>query len=575
VFDVETSTPQGKPNPLVDKFKYLGAYDLKEKKYYFISDKKEGRDLLRKHKIVIGFNSKKYDEPILKREQMWTNGHIHIDLFEVVDKRKHFLKCKNKSRSLASLAKIFGLSEGKGELDYSLLNKESVTDEEYELIKKYTLQDIKVTKEMFEYLYKFFEPFKEYMSDYDIKTYKWLTSAISVYAYKVICNLTGLKEEYDDSDGVGYKGGFVAEPEVDEEHGKIYCMDFNSLYPHCFIQGNLYSHSCKCCDDKWTGNELFPVKGGYCRMKQGDIERLLFKFYKQRIQFKKEKDNREYLIKIIINSIYGLSGSPTFKSLFNQNTASDCTLIARRCCKLARDKFRSAGYKILYSDTDSVYLKDLHDDKERMLMVKDNIIKIIKQNLPFPCHTFDMGIDEEIKHIWFFKKTGRKLKKHYMYVTKNNKVKVKGLPMIKRDSSRLGLIVFNKYMKEKIKSGKIKFKYGDLRKWAYEELANDINVVARTFMVGSLKSYKNGTQLQAQISKVYGSGKHILIPNKYTGVGKSVKYCTINEFKKSGFNVNAISLNKYWSEMEFFSEFIPKKDNIKKGMISLEAWCDV
>jgi DNA polymerase elongation subunit (family B) len=585
IFDIETQT-FGKPNPKKDVFKYMGAYSYIDKKYYFLDDKDEVKELLKRHKIIVGFNSYHYDEPIMKRCGCWVGGHTHLDLYKIIKKRSNLLRCENESKSLRNLAKFFGMKVQKGEMDYELLNKPAISQEEFYTIKEYTLKDIEVTKELFEYIYNFFEPFKEYLSKYDQDRFKWLTTSTGAYAYKVICNMTGIEEEYSDiREGERYKGGYVSLPTQAEEHDDILCYDFNSLYPHCFIQANLYSHSCNCCkeEDKWTGNEMFPVTGKYCIKTQGKIEKLLLEMYKKRQVYKKDNDRREYVIKIIINTMYGISGSPLFKNLYSYKTASDCTLIARRSTKFARKKFQSAGYEVLYSDTDSVYLKDPFKDPERLKFIKKHIVDTIKKNLPFPAETFDMGVDDEIKHIWFFKKNDKFLKKFYIYVTEGGKVKVKGLPMIKNDSSKVGYHVFKKYMLESVKQGVIKFDYENVKLWVDNELRLNLDYVVRTYKVNSFETYKNESQLQAQISKKYGAGVHYLIANKKVGVGKGCRYCTREEFKDAELGFDDLVLTKFWSEMEVFCDIpvikkykvVGRKQRRKKAQLSLEAWCDL
>jgi len=579
IFDIETKA-LGKPNSNKDEFKFFAGYSIEEDKYHFTNNHDEIKNIFSKHKVIVGFNSKNYDVPILKRYGLMRYKHIHIDLLEILRKREVVLGIKNESKALANIAQIFNLTELKSELDYTLLHKESLTTSEYERIKSYTIQDIKVTKEVFDYLCKFFDCFKGFMSKFDIMSYKWLTSSISVYSYKVICNATGIKEEYDDTiEHVKYQGGYVAEPSINEAHDDIYCLDFNSLYPHNMIQSNLFSYKCKCCNEneKWRGNNLFPIKGSYCSKKIGKIENKIHEIYLLRKELKKQKDKREYALKIVINTLYGLTGNSVFKNLYNYNSAHDCTLIGRESVKLARKIFRDTGYDVLYTDTDSVFLKDKFKDKERLLLVKNNIVNKIKKNLPFQVETFDMAIDSEIKHIWFFNKNNKYLKKHYLYVDNNNKLIIKGLPMIKNDSSKIGLKIFNEQMREEVKTGNIKFSYEKIKEWLYDYLINDITIATRKFKVSSVDYYKNENQLQAQISNKYGEGIHLLLPNKYYGVGKSIKYCTIEEFKEKGFNLNALVLNKFWKEMEFFSNYVPKKFKMGKdnSQIELLAWTNL
>jgi len=581
VFDIETKT-FGRPDPNKDEFKYIGAYEYETDTYLFYSEKDKDKiiDMFKRHRVIIGFNSKYYDEPILKRAGLFPGIHCHIDLRESIKKRAAILGCKNSAMSLKALAKYFKLEQSKSEIDYDLMKKDNPTVEEVEEIKKYTLQDIIVTKQMYDKVALFFEAFKEGLSKQDVMSYKWLTTSVAVYTYKMICNLTGIDEEYSDNvEHKKFEGGYVADPLKAEEHDNIYCLDFSSLYPHNIIQGNLYSTNCKCCTDeeKWSGNELFPLMGKYCKKKQGKIEVVLKGIYNKRLKYKENKDKREYGLKIALNTIYGLLGNPSFKSLYNRSAAHDCTLIGRQSTKYARKKFMDAGYSVLYSDTDSVFIKDPFKDKTRLLFVKDSIITFLKSNLPFPADTFDMTIDADIKHIWFFKAGDRFKKKNYLYVDNDLEIHIIGLPMIKNDSSRLGYKIFKKYMTDKIKAGELKFQFKDVSTWIYEELEADIKCVARTFKVWDLKEYMNPNQIHAQISAKYGAGVHTLIPNKYVGVGKSIKYCTEEEFKERGLSLHAVILNKVYNELKEFVNYIPRPDSVnnKNNQHELLRWTNI
>lgn len=587
--DIETRT-QGKPDPLVDEMLFIGIYEHEQDKYHFFSvdEKDKIKEVFKRHRVIVSFNGKHYDEPIMKRFGCYFFRHLHIDLREVVKKRSPVLGTNNESKSLSNLAKFFKLSELKMDFDYSLLQKDKFTPDEINLIKDYTLQDVKVTAELFQKLSLHFGSFKEFMSPYDVRNYKWLTSSLAVYSYKVICYATGIKEEYNDNaEHKHYEGGYVASPSVPELHDDIFLLDFNSLYPHNMIQGNLFSHKCSCCaeSEKWSGNEMFPIKGRYCTKKQRKVESVIHDIYKKRLELKKNKHPAQYALKIVINTLYGLSGNPTFKSLYNHNAASDCTLIGRESIKLARKIFQDAGYVVAYSDTDSVFVKDSHKNIEILKSIKNKIVQKIKQNLPFPADTFDMGIDEEIKHIWFFEKDGEFLKKFYIYVKDfdpeyvmedaKDLIVIKGLPMIKNDSSRIGYEIFKKHMMNRIVDGNIKFSYTEVKEWLYDMLNKDIMKAARRFKVFPFDTYKKEGQIQAQIAKVYGEGTHKLLPNNRIGVGKGVRYCSLEEFKSAQLDINSLVMTKFWSEMQFFTGYVPKKPKIlHRTQRDLSLWAN-
>ncbi len=359
-------------------------------------------------------------------------------------------------------------------------------------------------------------------------------------------------------------------------------LSHNSLYPSIFHQCNLYSLS-KENEEYWNGDNFFEVKGKYKKDSQGNIEKLLIEFYEQRLKYKKNKDPREYSLKIILNTIYGLAGNESFKYLYNDTTASDCTLLARQWVKLARTKFKENGYKVIYTDTDSVYIIDTFNDKEKMLKVKEEVINKIKEHVPFPSKHFDMGIDDEISHMWFFKgaNSGEDkdsdsemdaddflhkplgfMKKNYIYLTTDGSVKVKNLGVRKKSTSEITRRIFWDYLVPKIKEEKkVKFEKIWFKNKINELLKNDLGLAAKRYMVSGVNSYKLDGQLQAQITKKYGSGIHFLIPNFKIGVGKGKKYCTIDEFKKNKLTINDIDLSGVWKELNYFISDYNIKDN--------------
>ena len=577
IYDIETKT-FGRPDPTKDEYRVFGYYDVEaDEQGVIFGNIEEVKKLIGKHKIIIGFNNKNYDNPILERAGINLNYHTVIDLFKIFKDKAEIMGLKLRRYSLANIAKYLKISEKEEDFDYSILKKDEWTDEDIKKIKKYTIQDIIVTVELWNYVKKFFEPFKEFINESDAKNFKHVSLSSGAYAYKVICKEVGMEEKYGNIYGhEKYQGGYVATPSKELNVGKIYCLDFNSMYPHAYIQGNLFSYNCKCCTEKekYTGGKLFKLKGQYCTKNQGKIEEVIKRLYKLRQQYKKMNDPREHTIKIVINTMYGISGNPNFVNLYNVNTASDCTHIARTCIKLAREKYKNAGYNVIYSDTDSVYIEDVRDDEKIMLTIKDDIVREIKNSMPFPQDTFDMGIDERIKLLYF---PGLK-KKNYIYVREDNSIKIKGLPIKKSNASPLSMLIFEKYIKnELIKTGKIKFEAKQIKDWIYKELENDISLAAIEFNVMSIDAYKNTSTIQAQISAKYGPGQHKLIPNIFgVGIGRGKSYCSVQEFKDSGLKLNAIELSKTFSELNPFSDldmnemYISKSGN--KVINTLARW---
>ena len=208
-------------------------------------------------------------------------------------------------------------------------------------------------------------------------------------------------------------------------------------------------------------------------------------------------------------------------------------------------------------------MKDKYADEERLMMIKDSVIKQIQDSVQFPQDTFDLGIDERIKLIYFPKLK----KKNYLYVSKEGKITIKGLPIMKRDSSKLSRYIFDTYLKNRIIDGQIRFDYYEIKDYIHKELSNDISLIAQQFKSRELKEYKSNTNLHYLISERYGPSTHYLIPNNVYGIGKSKKFCTIEEFKEKNILIEDIDLSKFWSEIEpFVNNFAFKKRKMRNSM---------
>lgn len=591
VYDIECGTPTGVPNPNKDILKVFGCYSFMTNKYYIITDIDDAKKVFNKHKYLVGYNVENYDNKVLERFGFNFKYKIIIDMYTIVDKRQKNIYHKKgvalydelMSQSLDEVTKILGIvndETSKGELDYSILNKSQWTNEEINDIYNYTQRDIEITLKLYLWLEKYYEASKRYVKEVDVINKKYLTVTPADYTYKVICKRMGWVEEYSHENGEPYDGAYVGYPSGGEFRGTIRCKDFNSLYPFMNAQGNLYS-PVKLGEKGWHGNNVFKVQGTYRTDKLGVIESLLMEFYNERLQLKAVGDPAEQTIKLVINTAYGLSGSPKYKHLYNPITAGDCTGLARQSIFLARKIYHERGYKVLYTDTDSVYVLDPFEDDDKLDKVTKEIVDKIKDNLPFPQKHFDMGTDAKIKYMFFFKGKNKSekddkfmdeldkinkpkgyKKKNYIYVTEDNKLVIKNLSIRQKSCSPLTRKIFWEVLKPFIiNKGKIKFTRAFLDKYIHKFLQEDLNLIKMRIVAKPLEEYKSLTSKQAQVTEHYGVGIHFLIPNlKGIGCGKGKKFCTLEEFKKNNLSISDIDLSGVWSELEPFIKPVVTKN---------------
>jgi hypothetical protein len=348
---------------------------------------------------------------------------------------------------------------------------------------------------------------------------------------------------------------------------------------------NLVDETSSLDTNAWHGNEVFKVNGYYNIKQQHKLTKsLLFKL-KERIRLKKAdpKNPLIYAFKIFLNTFYGVSRSKVFKNVHTPNAGVDCCQLGQQVNEIMEAKLIELGYDVIYGDTDSNMVK-YKNGKRTTEQVKADlkiVVDYIKKWVPFPAETFDIDIEREMHYIMFVPddKTGSYKKKNYLYVytddkTNEKKVKLMGLPIKKDNSTQLGPLLFKKYIEPRIiEELKGKFSKSWLISLIEEELKKDLNLMAIEYNVSEFDSYplKSNGCLIAQISKQYlhgQSGRIKLIKNKKFGkVGKSFKYCTVEEAIKNRLKYYDLDLTKIHKELTPFIEGSFGK-NIKNGFFN-------
>lgn len=569
-----------------------------EIQYIWKGDFDRLKKMIKESDFVVTFNGTRYDFPVLMNERCrlfkyeTTFSRKHIDMYPIFKTKRTSLFNKKFTNgfSLDAVCETLGIGRKQADFDYSILQREEFTEEEKAEIEKYLHQDIVLTRDLWLFLEDFFSTFKEFLPPKSVEKKHHITTSTASLAYKAVCYAAGLEEKYNERQeenevDESYKGGGVRGPYRSHARGEIRCVDYTSAYPHAYMQGNLYTHcgydkhgacphgreNSEGCPHKFTGGttrdghklELF---GSYCtRAGMGVIERVIQKFFLMRLDAKQELkklrkssltdqetldrisylDKYQQALKIIINTIYGISGSARFLQVFDIDTAQDCTKICRFNLDYMHWRLGQAGYIVLYGDTDSAYIliptdhditeEEREEINKRLEEVLQDIIKSLQEIFPFPQETFNIDIEDEISYAQYFSDGAEGWKKKlYILLQRDGKVKVKGLSVVRSDSSLLAREIWKKksipYIQEHQDAIIPK---AQLQAWVDDLLNEDMSLVAVEFNVQPTKYYSNPNQLQAQISAKLGEGRHFLVRYKgSTGIGKGVKYITMEEAKE-------------------------------------------
>ncbi len=160
------------------------------------------------------------------------------------------------------------------------------------------------------------------------------------------------------------KGGFVMEPNPGIYHN-VLVMDFKSLYPSIMKSFNIDPLSLL---DKKEKNAIESPNKAYFKNQEGVLPHILEKLHLAREKAKREKrELASYAIKIIMNSMFGVLASPNCR-YFSLEMANAITHFGQKIIQLTAKKIEEKGYKVIYSDTDSVFIEaNLTKDKTEKL----------------------------------------------------------------------------------------------------------------------------------------------------------------------------------------------------------------
>ncbi|MFX1352889.1 MAG: DNA-directed DNA polymerase I [Promethearchaeota archaeon] len=249
-----------------------------------------------------------------------------------------------------------------------------------------------------------------------------------------------LMSKFDDEK---FLGAYVVEP-VPGIHFNVVVMDFSSLYPSIIKEYNL-SYETVLCPHKDDEDNLVKGTPYYiCTHKTGIFAYVVGFFRDIRVKYFKPKSGdktlsekqRDYYqtiqqaLKVFINGSYGVFGSQNFP-LFCLPVAESTTGIGQYSIKQTIKKAEELGVKVLYGDTDSVFL--LNPSKQQMKQISDWSRKEL-----------DLDLEEE-KTYQFLALSQRK--KNYLGIYKDTKyIDVKGLVAKKRNTPEFIKKVFNELL---------------------------------------------------------------------------------------------------------------------------------
>src|SRR3989344_4492655 len=167
------------------------------------------------------------------------------------------------------------------------------------------------------------------------------------------------------------KGGFVRESNPGIYHDLL-VLDFKSLYPSIIKTFNIDPSSHIENPSKHHSDKLIRAPNNvYFTNTQGILPSIISKLHEAREKAKREKrELSSYAIKIIMNSFFGVLASPNCR-YFSLDVANAITHFGQYIIKLTAEKIESRGYKVIYSDTDSIFIDASSHKKDKKEIGKE------------------------------------------------------------------------------------------------------------------------------------------------------------------------------------------------------------
>ena len=158
---------------------------------------------------------------------------------------------------------------------------------------------------------------------------------------------------------VAQQGGHVLEP-LAGLHANVWVFDFKSLYPSLIRTFNI--DPAGYVPGGAPGGDLIDTPGAHFRRGPAILPRLLDDLFPRREAARKRHDDvAANAIKILMNSFYGVLGTPACR-FFNPALANAITGMGKHMLLWSKSWFESAGFKVIYGDTDSLFVSSSSAD---------------------------------------------------------------------------------------------------------------------------------------------------------------------------------------------------------------------
>ena len=489
-----------------------------------------------KHRIKmdIGLDYSEFDASGGREASVDVTGICHLDVFKFVIKVLS-KKLQTDTFGLDEVAEEL-LGEKKIPVDMdALATAWDNADDKLDLYAKYNLQDAYLTYNLCE---KSLPNVIEFVKMIGLPPFDVTRMAFSqfvewyllkqAFQFNEVAPNKPHHEELNKRKATSYQGAFVFEPKPGL-FKDIVVFDFRSLYPTIISAHNISpgTLNCTCCEGK---ADTVPTddqkKIWFCTKKKGFIPTIIEDIISRRARVKqilKETsdprtkmllDARQESLKVMANSFYGYLGFAMAR-WYSLESANAVTAYGRHYIKKVISEAEKRGFTVLYSDTDSIFMRSDGLKKDDAL----KFAEFINMQLPGM-----MELDYEGFYpsgLFVSAKAGPYgAKKKYALVREDGFIKLRGFEAVRRNWSQIA-----KEVQEVVISIVLKEHNIDKAKNYVKKMVNELR--QRKIPNSKVIIY---TQLQKTIAEYDSKGPHVVVAEKMrnagvpVGPGSMIKY---------------------------------------------------
>lgn len=459
-FDIEVLTETGTPHPNRDPVIIIGIATNDGFTKQFVADGASDAKVIDEFRrfmleydpdVIVGYNSNRFDWPYLVERSKFigtrldvgrridgepttsTYGHVsipgrlNVDLLDYVEEIPEI-----KLKSLDVVADYLGVMkrEERVIIDYSEFPAYWRNPNKRNLLLKYNMDDVISTLK----LATKFLPFAMQLANLTRLPLDQVGTAsvgnrlewfLMYEAYKrgeLVPNRVEKEVET-------YKGAVVLKPQPGI-HANIAVLDFTSMYPNIMIKYNVGPDTLDregVCD---PNHHNIAPEVGHCFKKEphGFFKNVLSMLLTLRKKIKEEMkkypvgspeyillDERQKAVKILANAAYGYMGWAGAR-WYCRECAEAITAWGRHTIMEAIELAQGLGLKVIYGDTDSLFVENDRDKVEKL-------IKLVEEHLGF-----EIKVDKVYKRAFF-----TEAKKRYAGLLEDGRIDIVGFEAVRGD----------------------------------------------------------------------------------------------------------------------------------------------